>query len=282
MLIKRRDFHLLDKIVLGTAIFKPPFKASSALKDEARFVHVINGHSRLYSPVDQFNLSTGDSIIMKCENFVNTWLENEDDEPSEVIVIQFYPEVLNLIYRNQIPDLFSSNNVVKANPVEKIPPNEIMKNYIKGLRYYLNNPNFLNKELLQIKIQELIHILINSDHSGQIKSILSDLFNSQEHEFKEIIHTHLFEDLGIEDLAFFTGLSLSSFKRKFKALFGTSPAYYIKSSRLEKAKHLLKTSNQRISDIAYDCGFNDIGYFSKSFRSVYQYSPSEYRKQHLN
>lgn len=125
-------------------------------------------------------------------------------------------------------------------------------------------------------------ILIHTDQSGQIRKILSDLFQSKEYEFKEIIHSHLYEDLKIEDLAFFAGLSLSSFKRKFKTVFGTSPTRYIKTKRLEKAIYLLKDPQLRISDVAYDCGFNDIGYFSKVFHAAYDSSPTDYRKNRLS
>ena len=60
-----------------------------------------------------------------------------------------------------------------------------------------------------------------------------------------------------------------------------SPGKYLKSKRLEKAEELLKSTELRISEIAYDLGFEDMGYFSKSFTSVYKHSPSEYRKLHL-
>ena len=282
MLIKREDFNLLDKTVLGRAVFQPPFKASAALQNEARFVHILKGNTRLYSAKNRFDLKTGDSLLMKCENFVNNWFENEDGAPSEVIVLQFYPEVLKFIYDNQIPPVFSSKNEIQSNPVEKIEPNQAIDNYIGSLRYYLNNRSFMNDGLLKLKIQELIHILVSSDDSGRIRSILGELFQVHEYEFKEIIHSHLFEDLSLQDLAFFAGLSLSSFKRKFKAVFETSPTRYIKTKRLEKAQNLLQKTNLRISDIAYDCGFNDLGYFSKSFHVAYNYSPSEYRKMHLS
>ena len=68
MIIKREQFNLEGKVVLGRVVFKPPFKASSALDNEARFMHVIKGKSRLYSPNNQFELSTGNSVLMKCEN----------------------------------------------------------------------------------------------------------------------------------------------------------------------------------------------------------------------
>lgn len=281
MTFKQEPFHLLNKVVLGRAIFQPPFKISSALENEARFVHVIKGRSRLYSPKNQVDLKEGDSLVMRCENFVNNWIENEDGEKNEVIIVHFYPEVLQFVYDNKIPTLFQSEET-ESNAIEKLELNGMIKNYIHSMRFYLENPSMINQNLLKIKVQELIHILLNSKESARMKTILGSLFKAKEYEFKEIIHSHLYEDLSIQDLAFFTGLSLSSFKRKFKAVFGTSPGQYIKSKRLERAKELLERTSLRVSEIAYDCGFNDIGYFSKSFSSSYQLTPSNYRKRYLD
>ena len=281
MFIKRDQFTLDGQVVLGRVVFHPPFKASSPLKDEARFVHVIRGRSKLYSPNKTFDLCCGDSVIMRCENFLNHWLEREGDEPNEVIILQLFRSVLDNIYEGQ-PPKFTTDNNIEINPVEKIQPNQIVDNYIQGLRFYIDNPNLMSDQLLKIKIQELIHVMASTDETGHVKSILSDLFNRKEYEFKEIIHSHLYEDLKLDDLAYFTGLSLSSFKRKFKSTFGTSPTQYIKSKRLDKAQRLIKQSEQRISEIAFECGFNDLSYFSKSFTATYNLSPSEYRKFHLN
>lgn len=280
MLIRRDDFKLLDKIVLGNAQFKPPFKAGLSMTGEARFVHIVHGHTILYAPTKKFELHTGDSVIMKCENFLNNWLENENGENSEVIVLPLYPEVIKYVYDDQIPTLFSTKNEDRTTPAERIEENDMMRNYIASLRYYLNNKSFINEALLKVKIQELILILYNSDTTGKIKAILADLFQSQEYEFKEIIHSNLYEDLKIEDLAFFAGMSLSSFKRKFKSVYQTSPTKYIRTKRLEKAQNLLQTTNLRVSDVAYDCGFNATGYFSKTFLAAFDMSPSEYRKQY--
>lgn len=282
LVISRKDFKLDERTLLGHLIFKPPFKANSAMVDEARFVHIKHGRSRLYSPSDKFDLKTGDSFLMKCENFVNNWFENEEDEANEIFVIHFYPELLKSIYANQLPEIFNSKQSVRANPVEIIEPNELLNSFITNLSLYIAESRIISPEFLKVKIRELIMILVHTDHSGQVSKILSELFQTKEYEFKEIIHSHLYEDLKIEDLAFFAGLSLSSFKRKFSSVFGTSPSRYIRSKRLEKAVYLLKDPQLRISDVAYDCGFNDIGYFSKVFHAAYDRSPTEYRKKLLS
>ena len=281
MLISRRDFYIKDKIVFGNATFQPPFKAAAPLKNEARFVHIAHGKTRLYSANKHLNLSTGESLIMNTDNFVNNWLENEGGESSEVIVFQLFPDILKWVYNDKLPKIFSQGDRTNITAVEKIPPSLIMDNFITDLRGYLKHPALLNPELLSIKIRELIHILVHTDESGQIRALLSNLFNTREYEFKEIIHSHLFENLSLDDLAFFAGLSLSSFKRKFKSLFGTSPTNYIKNKRLEKAAEMIVTTPQRISEIAFDCGFNDLSYFSKSFTAKFEIPPSEYRKQQI-
>ena len=208
------------------------------------------------------------------------WLKNENDAPSEIIIVYFYPEILQHIYGNNIPKVFNSSHTIQVNPVERIKSGDVLQSYVKSLQAYFKDPGLINDEAITIKLRELIHILINSDTSGEIKSILGDLFNTNEYEFKEVVHANIFEDISIEDLAFLTGLSLSSFKRKFKSVFNISPGQYIKAKRLEKGKDLLANTNLRISEVAYDCGYNDVSYFSKSFTSLFKISPSAYREVH--
>lgn len=278
MNFKRNHFELIGKEVIGRAMFEPPFKAHSPLENEARFVSVINGNSKLFVPNNTLALQASDSVMMKCDNFVNHWQANENGEWSEVLIVQLYPEVLSYIYDNKIPDMFSVKAKAQPSPVEKIPPNNMLTNYLESLRFYFDNPSYVNDDMIKLKVRELILILVNSDTTGKVKAILGDLFQTNEYDFKEIVHAHLYEDLSVEDLAFFAGVSLSTFKRKFKAVFDTSPNQYIKTKRLNKAQNLLKTTNQRISDIAYDCGFNDVGYFSKLFKAEFNHSPSDFRK----
>ncbi|WP_406827377.1 helix-turn-helix domain-containing protein [Pedobacter sp. KACC 23697] len=51
----------------------------------------------------------------------------------------------------------------------------------------------------------------------------------------------------------------------------------MKTKRLEKAAELLLISDERIKDVAFDCGFNDLANFTKSFRD--KYTPGEFRSR---
>ena len=75
-------------------------------------------------------------------------------------------------------------------------------------------------------------------------------------------------------------LSVSTFKRKFKELYHTSPGQYITTKKLEKAAELLSSSSLRIGDVCYDCGFGDVSNFTKAFKAAYGQTPSAYQQMH--
>ncbi|MFZ2657713.1 MAG: AraC family transcriptional regulator [Victivallales bacterium] len=60
---------------------------------------------------------------------------------------------------------------------------------------------------------------------------------------------------------------------------GQSPLRHIISSRMEKAKRLLETTDRSIGDVAVECGFNDIYYFSRFFKRNAKLPPAAYRKR---
>lgn len=86
-------------------------------------------------------------------------------------------------------------------------------------------------------------------------------------------------DFEIDMLAQELGMSRSAFFKKTKAVMGCSPSDMVKDFKLSHAVELLKHSNQSITDVAYCCGFTDVGYFGKCFRKKYGMSPREYVAQ---
>lgn len=275
-------YRIKDWVVLGRTFFKPPFKVSDTLINEARIVYVVSGNSRLYAASQYMQVQSGDTIVMKSDNFINNWFENQSDQLNEVIVFQLTSDLLKQIYQLQVPDWFLTLESPKVFPIQKAESSLILNDYFQNLRNYLDKPQFITEDILRIKIQELIHVLVTTDSSGSIQKIFGSLFKANEYEFQEVIQAHLFDELNLNDLAFLTGLSLSSFKRKFSSIYGTSPNKYMVSKRLEKAQLLLKTSEFRISEIAFECGYSDVGYFTKAFQKYYKCTPSSFREKALN
>lgn len=85
-------------------------------------------------------------------------------------------------------------------------------------------------------------------------------------------------DFTIEDLCKSIGVSKSNLYRKIKSILGCTTNELIRNTRIKKAARLLKNSDLKISEITYRVGFNDLQYFRKCFKEVYNMTPSEFAK----
>ena len=65
----------------------------------------------------------------------------------------------------------------------------------------------------------------------------------------------------------------------FDKYMGMSFSRYCLELRLKKAKKLISTTNDKIIDIAFECGFDNISYFNRCFKKEYGISPTAFRKQ---
>ena len=80
-----------------------------------------------------------------------------------------------------------------------------------------------------------------------------------------------------EDLASEMYVGRAQLNRKIKAITGYKTTEYILMARLSKAKHLLRTTELPVSEIAMQCGIEDVGYFSTLFRKHVGVTPTIYR-----
>ncbi len=69
--------------------------------------------------------------------------------------------------------------------------------------------------------------------------------------------------------------------RLFRGKYGFTIYEYVLKLRMERAKELLEDEDNKIIDIAERLGYADNHYFSKAFRTYYDISPSQYRKEYL-
>ena len=131
----------------------------------------------------------------------------------------------------------------------------------------------------------LIQAIDNSEAANDNEGTTLDtpmLFRDKELEFLAKV-SELYEHnlerrrLSIDELAAEMCMSRSQFSRHISAATGESPSTYFNRLRLEKAARLLKDTDRSVSNIAYDCGFDDAAYFSNMFKKFYRVTPMQYR-----
>lgn len=93
----------------------------------------------------------------------------------------------------------------------------------------------------------------------------------------EVVEQHLSDpDLDPFVLAESVAMSRSQLHRKLRALTGYSTMDLVRHFRLQRAAELLRKKVGRVSEIAYEVGFNNLSYFAKQFHKKYGVNPSEY------
>lgn len=119
-----------------------------------------------------------------------------------------------------------------------------------------------------------------NDGSKTVQAVADELCINKEmplpflERLRMSIHENLSDsDYSVEQLAADMGLSRAQLYRKVKVLTGRTPVDIIRLNRLNRAKHLLETTDLSISEIAYSVGFTAPSYFTKCFKDEFGVSP---------
>ncbi len=96
---------------------------------------------------------------------------------------------------------------------------------------------------------------------------------------KAYIQEHLARPISVADLSRVAGLSTTHFSRAFGRSFGEAPHVYVVGRRLDRARHLMLTTDMALSELAIACGFSDQAHFSKLFRRHTGRTPAAWRRE---
>lgn len=112
----------------------------------------------------------------------------------------------------------------------------------------------------------------NTENDSNTNDYSNSYFINQVTEiiYKEINNTYNL----IDTISSQVCLSTSQLNRRIKSITGMTTSNYILKVRLNRAKKQLSTTSKMIGDIALDCGFNDLAYFSRSFKKEYGITPT--------
>jgi AraC family transcriptional regulator len=92
------------------------------------------------------------------------------------------------------------------------------------------------------------------------------------------IEDHCDEALDLDTLASVACMSKYHFLRCFRRIVGVTPHQFLLSARLRRAAVTLRTSDQSVSTIAFDCGFGDLSTFNAQFRQAFGATPGAFRR----
>ena len=151
-----------------------------------------------------------------------------------------------------------------------------------GADDYITKP--FNVDILSLRIKKLItlhaevskHSLIDPTPSEIVITSLDEKLI--DHAVKFVEDNIARSELSVEELSSELGMSRVHLYKKLVAITGKTPIEFIRVIRLKRAAQLLRESQQNVSEIAYQVGFNNPKYFSKYFKDMYGVLPSTYQE----
>ncbi|MBW6472048.1 MAG: substrate-binding domain-containing protein [Anaerolineaceae bacterium] len=148
----------------------------------------------------------------------------------------------------------------------KVLTDEDMSRLNQGVTTILNKGMFSREETV-------IHITNALEQKRKLNQEAKKLVR----QAMSYIHEHFSEQISRQDLATLVNISEDYMTFCFRQELGISPIKYLQRFRINQAKMLLKASQKSITEIAFEVGFLDSGYFSRIFHRETGVSPGEYR-----
>lgn len=143
----------------------------------------------------------------------------------------------------------------------------------------------IGKDGSPFKVIGLFHSLLGE--MQEKSEFISHLPPTSMHDEKKVvklktvlkyIRENFDKNVTLEDMSAVAGFSEKYFCKFFKDMTGTTPISYLMAYRIERAARKLLGSDLSVTQIAFDCGFNDLSYFIKTFKAFKNLSPKEYRQ----
>lgn len=254
-------------------------------QDGLEFGLVISGEIEVSVGCERFLLKAGDGF------FVNSGALNAcrqlPETTGECIIraMVFDPRVVegtqeSLFYENYISPLFT-NDALKGTALTQNTAwhKEILRLLNKSWECCTSDDKENESSIIDM-LSQIIFLL--SAHSSSDSRIISAKDAKDAERIKTMllyIDEHYKDDLNVSILSESAEISESEAMRCFHNMLGTTPIQYVKYYRIRKAAELLKVSDDKIVDIAIDCGFQDMSYFAKTFRETRGITPTDYREK---
>lgn len=222
-----------------------------------------------------YRLSKGDLIIIPPGEIHKSTFQGVS--PVERYVLSFREEQLNWIY-----SLTGKNIVSKSLQTGVISIPGKRRDYIEALLNKLlfesEGQDILSPAFIQAGLLELLLFIIRCKQyeNNVYKEI--DVDNRLIQEIATYIYENYDKKITLDDMAVKFHISRSYLSKKFKQTTGFGFKEYLINVRIKNACRLLLETNHSITDIAFECGFNDSNYFGDAFRRIKGVSPNKYRR----
>lgn len=240
---------------------------------EHTLVYCYSGELEIVENGRKTILRPGDCAFLRRDN--RLWMHKRvrPGQPYRSFVLKFSRKFLREFYqtlnKREIPAGATRNRA----SLVKLPADRLdIRSLFESVIPYFDAEVKPSEEILKLKMMEGVYAILNTDES--LYASLFDFVEPWKIDIVEFLEQNYMNDLSMEDIAYYTGRSLATFKRDFKKVSELSPQKWLIRRRLEAAHRMISSGTKRVTEACFDVGFKNLSHFSKVYKDFYGVAPT--------
>jgi AraC-like DNA-binding protein len=220
-------------------------------------------------------------LVMIGPNVSHEWLSDKksDSGISEAIYILFNPDILG----NEFWNLPESKIILKIIQQSErgMKLTGRTRDDVASLMKRIDTSYGFTRITLLMTILEIL--AFNGEFQYLASPVVQNTINERDTERLNKVYKYVLDncqqEISLERASSIANLSKPAFCRYFKKRANKTFMRFLNEVRVGQACRMLVNENKSIADICYTCGFNNISYFIRQFRSITGFTPLGYRKK---
>lgn len=237
----------------------------------------LKGERNSYSEDNPRRTGSEASYFYRKTSYFNKMADMEDCKIlafhiPDKFLIHFAKEFLDDLPTDSLPESATEMRF-------KIHLDEITKACFYSLLPYFSLKKIPSEKLLELKVKELLLDILSNPCNKQLLSYVLHLNDNPKPTIWQVMERNYTNHLSLKEYARISSRSLAAFKREFFEYYHITPGKWLINKRLSHARRLLISTNQSISEISFNSGFENASHFSRIYKEKFLLSPLQFRKR---
>lgn len=219
-------------------------------------------------------IGKGKFVVMKAGRCLMTEHISTEFNFYKSILLFFSNDIASkLLEQKKVNQASKANNAFYAFDYD-----DYIHHFVESLEKLMKMDAKIQSQLLPRKFEEIILYLIEKEGISFLNDIVQNP-NTPQNRLISVVEQNRLNKLNLQELAFLTNMSVSTFKREFQKCYHQSPIKWFQKQRLENAAYLLRIHKKRPIEILEETGYESLTNFVQAFKKEYGVTPKQYQNQ---
>ena len=254
--------------------------ASAHLHNAIELLYITDGVFHFHIGKDRHIARQGDLVLLYANTVHSIFLDSPTGayavlklKPS--VFLEILPCKQGLVYL--LPFTAGQTNLFPKELVCNLGVDQAFREMLQ----HKDAPQFASLLFIKANALRICAVLLNQMHQQHalIPENISLTSLQRIYETMRFISDHYAADITAKSCAWRAEMSYTHFSRTFKQVCGYSFSAYLTQIRIQNAVRQLILTEKSVTEICFDCGFNDVSYFIAQFKALQGIAPAQFRKQ---